>query len=107
MDRKPEPKVETDNSQKFADFIQEIDCMMIVQGADEYVISRSECVKANTDDTKNTKNTPKDIEKTISEKVFADRERKIVNQKERGYAPGSLFRISHGKYLRDVYQRQM
>ena len=100
--------------------------MMIVQGADEYVISRSECVKANTN---NTENTPKYIENIISEptndlrskqldaktqrfnihraKYFADRERKIANHKERGYAPGSLFRISHGKYLRDVYQRQM
>lgn len=99
---------------------------MIVQGADEYVLSRSECLKANTN---NTKNTPNDIEKTISEptndlsskqldaktqrfndhraKYFADRERKIVNYKKRSYALGSLFRNSHGKYLRDVYERQM
>jgi len=119
---RPVPKVERNDSQNYTDLVQEIS-MMIVQGADEYVLSRSECLKANT------KNTPNDIEKTIPEptndlsskqldaktqrfnnhraKYFADRERKIVNHKKRGYAPGSLFRISHGKYLRDVYERQM
>jgi hypothetical protein len=122
---KREPKVEIKNSQDVADLLQEIDSKMLVQAADEYALSKSKDLKVST------KTAPKDIEQTIPEpandlsfkhldadartqrfnihynKYFADREKRIAIHKKRGYTLDALFTRAHGKYLGDVYGRQI
>jgi len=128
----PESKIELDDSKNSTDLLQEIDSKILVQTADEYALSRSKGLKENTKTTENTpKDTPKNIEQTIPEpaiylsskhldanartqrfnihykKYFADREKRIAIHKKRGYPLDALFTRAHGKYLGDVYGRQI
>jgi hypothetical protein len=121
----PEPKVEIENSKNSTDLLREIDSTVLAQAADEYALSKSECLKVNT------KAAPKDIEQTIPEptdnlsskhldaeartqrfkihrkRYFANREKRIASHKKHGLPLDALFMRSHGKYLGEVYGRQI